>query len=208
MNELIYMMAYDDYLAHHGIKGQKWGVRKYQNPDGSLTTEGKKRYGVNTISNNSNKFTRKIVMGEVSGIPGTIVNPWGAGSKMFGTHRETRLKNKIDKIKSNKQNFKSEETYNKKLSNAERKYNYQKEINTNREKYDSKVSTGKRALSRLLGGRLRTYYSGLRAENFSKARSLASTIGANIPITELPVILKDHYDKTKKHGAKFTDWAW
>lgn len=33
------------YLAHHGIKGQKWGVRRYQNPDGSLTDEGRKRYG-------------------------------------------------------------------------------------------------------------------------------------------------------------------
>lgn len=34
----------DDYLAHHGIKGQKWGVRRYQNEDGSLTAAGKKRY--------------------------------------------------------------------------------------------------------------------------------------------------------------------
>lgn len=33
------------YLAHHGIKGQKWGVRRYQNPDGSYTDEGKRRYG-------------------------------------------------------------------------------------------------------------------------------------------------------------------
>lgn len=31
------------YLAHHGILGQKWGVRRYQNPDGTLTEEGKKR---------------------------------------------------------------------------------------------------------------------------------------------------------------------
>lgn len=30
------------YLAHHGVKGQKWGVRRYQNEDGSLTPEGKK----------------------------------------------------------------------------------------------------------------------------------------------------------------------
>lgn len=30
-------------LAHHGIIGQKWGVRRYQNSDGSLTAEGKKR---------------------------------------------------------------------------------------------------------------------------------------------------------------------
>ena len=34
-----------DFLIHHGIKGQKWGVRRYQNPDGSLTDAGKKRYG-------------------------------------------------------------------------------------------------------------------------------------------------------------------
>lgn len=34
-------------LQHHGIKGQKWGVRRFQNTDGSLTAEGKKRYSVN-----------------------------------------------------------------------------------------------------------------------------------------------------------------
>lgn len=32
-------------LVHYGIKGQKWGVRRYQNKDGSLTPEGEKRYG-------------------------------------------------------------------------------------------------------------------------------------------------------------------
>jgi hypothetical protein len=33
-----------NYLEHHGILGQKWGIRRYQNPDGSLTNAGKKRY--------------------------------------------------------------------------------------------------------------------------------------------------------------------
>lgn len=33
-----------DYLAHHGILGMKWGIRRYQNADGSLTAEGKLRY--------------------------------------------------------------------------------------------------------------------------------------------------------------------
>lgn len=32
-------------LQHHGIKGQKWGRRRYQNADGSLTPAGKQRYG-------------------------------------------------------------------------------------------------------------------------------------------------------------------
>ena len=31
-------------LYHHGVKGQKWGVRRYQNEDGTLTDEGKKLY--------------------------------------------------------------------------------------------------------------------------------------------------------------------
>lgn len=31
------------YLCHHGIKGMKWGVRRYQNKDGSYTAAGKKR---------------------------------------------------------------------------------------------------------------------------------------------------------------------
>ena len=32
-------------LYHHGIKGQKWGIRRYQNEDGTLTDVGRKRYG-------------------------------------------------------------------------------------------------------------------------------------------------------------------
>lgn len=32
-------------LYHHGVKGQKWGIRRYQNADGSLTDEGRRRYG-------------------------------------------------------------------------------------------------------------------------------------------------------------------
>ena len=42
-------MSYKDMseeeLVHYGIKGQKWGVRRYQNEDGSLTAKGRKRYG-------------------------------------------------------------------------------------------------------------------------------------------------------------------
>ena len=36
-------LAIKNYIEHHGVKGQKWGVRRYQNKDGSLTKEGKNR---------------------------------------------------------------------------------------------------------------------------------------------------------------------
>lgn len=43
------------YLAHHGIKGQKWGIRRYENPDGTLTEAGKKRYGSGLYTKNNAK---------------------------------------------------------------------------------------------------------------------------------------------------------
>lgn len=38
-----YYLVSDGELYHWGIKGMKWGVRRYQNPDGSLTPAGRKR---------------------------------------------------------------------------------------------------------------------------------------------------------------------
>lgn len=39
-----YVKVYSDELAHHGIKGMKWGVRRWQTKDGGLTPAGRKRY--------------------------------------------------------------------------------------------------------------------------------------------------------------------
>lgn len=47
MNYYIGLVPYSsDYLEHFGVKGQKHGVRQYQNPDGSLTPAGREHYGV------------------------------------------------------------------------------------------------------------------------------------------------------------------
>lgn len=42
-------------LQHHGIKGQKWGVRRFQNSDGSLTAAGRKRYSTDDYKNTLDK---------------------------------------------------------------------------------------------------------------------------------------------------------
>lgn len=54
-DDLSHSEAEDDYLEHHGILGQKWGVRRYQNADGSLTEEGKKHYRKTVFVSGSSK---------------------------------------------------------------------------------------------------------------------------------------------------------
>ena len=41
MSDYYIAVPHDDYVVHHGVLGQRWGVRRYQNADGSLTPEGK-----------------------------------------------------------------------------------------------------------------------------------------------------------------------
>ena len=54
-----------NYLEHHGIKGQKWGIRRYQNPDGTYTKAGIKRYGMNLDINDKSRINvAKIRTGE------------------------------------------------------------------------------------------------------------------------------------------------
>ena len=47
----------EEHLAHHGTKGQRWGVRRFQNSDGSLTAAGKLRY---SVGNGERSVSKKV----------------------------------------------------------------------------------------------------------------------------------------------------
>lgn len=50
-----------DFLAHHGVIGQKWGHRRYQNPDGSLTPEGRRHWGLSDTSKMSDQDLQRAI---------------------------------------------------------------------------------------------------------------------------------------------------
>ena len=64
----------NDFLLHYGIPGQKWGVRRFQNEDGSLTEEGRQRYrstdtifvsGSSKTQDSSSEYYRKSLPKEI-----------------------------------------------------------------------------------------------------------------------------------------------
>ena len=76
-------LGYDQSISHHGIKGQKWGIRRYQNADGTLTAEGKKRYG--TVENlQKSQKRKKAAVASVAAI-GAIVGTAVLAKRIKGT---------------------------------------------------------------------------------------------------------------------------
>lgn len=77
-------------LMHHGVKGQKWGVRQYQNADGTLTEAGKKRYG--SGADRVEKFARKAASWE-----GRAINAKTGIGRGFATSIAANKRMKADK---------------------------------------------------------------------------------------------------------------
>lgn len=81
----------EDYICHFGILGMHWGVRRYQNPDGSLTPEGKARYGT---KENFEKYQNTIKKGATAG---------GILGSVIATHKANKqLKEDLNKKDKNK----------------------------------------------------------------------------------------------------------
>ena len=90
------------YLVHHGIKGQRWGIRRYQNEDGSLTDAGRKRYLKDLgLPNGVNRGIRTLIKaGEAVGKnTAKGVQRGVAVTKAIGKGVENAAKNTADNFK-------------------------------------------------------------------------------------------------------------
>lgn len=87
MGDTEFMIPRDDELYHHGVKGQKWGIRRYQNKDDSLIKSGKKHSA--KVSNFLSKHKEQTVVKKASKTP---------TSKEISKLTDDELKKRIDRM--------------------------------------------------------------------------------------------------------------
>ena len=86
-------VPYSDELYHHGILGQRWYVRRFQNPDGTLTAEGRARYGRSSLDSSDTGYLGAKVKGAASDSLRNVGRSIGKAAKKVGEHE-------LDKFKS------------------------------------------------------------------------------------------------------------
>lgn len=122
-----------NYLVHHGILGQKWGIRRYQNPDGTWTDEGKRRRSSGISSDRSSvvkalKYPKRTALDAIGSSAG----------------RNNRYYKKLDKRASNVKNIfakneRLKDIYTKYKNDRMKLSNKQKELYDDLEKTKDQI---------------------------------------------------------------------
>ena len=137
----------EEYLAHHGTKGQRWGERRFQNYDGSLTAAGKLRY---SVGNGGRSISKKADPKSVSKLKKRQVKETAKLErlKIKEAAKNEKRKEKLEKKKSRMTN----KEYVKTLSDEELKAINNRDIaeNTWLKNHPEKKTVGKYIANDLL----------------------------------------------------------
>lgn len=86
--------VYADELYHYGVKGMKWGVRRYQNADGTLTAKGKAKYG----SDITKRKTAHVKKQFQEGIRSRTIDTNTLGKKINKEMAKTKEAKELDNV--------------------------------------------------------------------------------------------------------------
>ena len=140
-------------LYHHGIKGMKWGVRRYQNKDGSLTPAGKRRYDDDTTKKKINSINSKTA------------------AKIKKIRAEAKAKAKIAK---------AEEKAAAKLAKEEAKYKAKNEKPSESKSKSIKDMTDDEIRQKINRIRLEKELSSLQPERVSAGKKFTTSLKDNV----------------------------
>lgn len=132
-------------LYHHGIKGQKWGIRRYQNKDGSLTDAGKKRVYKTVKKYYKNK---RDSLGKAVGEDYIITD---AARKLYQSEANTKLKEASKRRSDLSSKIEKEYEDNDGKISAKSKKEMERAISQDEKAYSDYKKEGKRIVDEYLG---------------------------------------------------------
>lgn len=131
-------MNQNDHIRHSGIKGQKWGVRRYQNEDGTLTEEGKQRYGYYDRADGTKDYARLQKDAKKD------AQEWARAKAYYGEGAGTRRKLLKNKLSEKMKDKDYQEAFDNFLKSQDMS-SIQKSANRERKANDVKNAVGKTA---------------------------------------------------------------
>ena len=161
-------------LTHHGVKGMKWGVRRYQNPDGSLTPAGQKRY----YGMSKRQLKRRINTSNDENLS-KVTKEWSAEIRSNSTYRKLgEQSTEVAKAirKSEKEDFLRDPDGD--ISDKTMKL-YEKHYELDEKMREIEVSVGKKYIQQFNDARLKDIaYPG----TIEKGREMLETYGKNYTV--------------------------